>query len=121
MRLSPPGFFYRSWRGEHFLPWQQVQGIEQDAYNLYFLLKSTGPLAGDSSWFLNRTPLFLDRVCLVPRAAFGNPLSADAFGEAATALRGNAHLLPPVNRFAGSGDSEATAERALLAGLWYST
>lgn len=87
--LSPAGIFYRSWRGELFIPWQQVRTIEQDAYNLYFLLTSAGPLAG-SIWGGSRVPLFLKRVCIVPKWAFANPLDVGTFFDAATAFRGGA-------------------------------
>jgi hypothetical protein len=82
--LGPAGIVYQSWRGELFLPWQQVRAIEQDTYNLYFLLRITGPLAG-SIW-RSRTPLFLKRVCIVPRWSFANPLDAGTFFDTAMAL-----------------------------------
>lgn len=87
--LGPSGIVYRSWRGERFIPWRQVRAIEQDASNLYFLLAVTGPLA-NKIWTRNNTPLFLERVCIVPRWSFANPLDAGTFFDTATALRGSA-------------------------------
>ena len=100
--------FYRGGQGEEAIPWQQVKAIEQDAYNLYFLLAANGPLARrftSSYRNMKGVRLFLNRVCIAPKQAFADPLQAATFFDLATTFRGNAGLLPqratPAGRLPG--------------------
>lgn len=105
MLLGPMGLRYRTWRGEFWIPWQEVRAIEQDTYNVYLLLKNNGPLTRPD-WRGRRMPLFLSRVCIVPKRAFGNPLEVGTFLDQAASFRGNAQALPQPQE--GFGSSQAS-------------
>jgi hypothetical protein len=91
---DPVGCFYRSWRGDLWIPWYNVTAIEQDEHSLYLILSGAGPLY---QYGIGKrlTKFCLDWVCIIPKRFFANPLEAEIFLDQARTLRENALLPQP--------------------------
>jgi hypothetical protein len=100
LTISPSEVAYHNQRGEQSLTWQEVLRVQQDQYNLYFLLTRKGLLAqslpGELAWlaYKSRNYLALNQVYIIPKRAFAQPLEAERFLDLATSFWGNAHPAP---------------------------
>jgi hypothetical protein len=96
LTISPGGLTYHNQCGEQALTWGEVLCIQQDQQSLYFLLRRQGLLAlalpGEANAFTRPIldHLGLQRVYIVPKRAFAQPLEAASFLDAAIAFWGNA-------------------------------